>query len=375
MMNQFVKRKTALGFAFLFCLYGSIEANEGYEGLEYDKDCCNTGVYLSSPMETYDFQFRGLCMRPSGSNLQYAAEAFPLPAVSPHWKIYDVKPDYHFGFDIGLGKVFCERNAELSLNWTHFHSKDTASKHGSSSDMIGPFFEIGPDALPYKIAHGKATFNFDAVDLDYGVFVNFGDCLQTNIYGGVAFARINETIFARYSSLDGIFSRNIKTPSTFMGAGPQVGMDFTYSICNGFNFIGGADASILVGSIKNHTSYDTFTPQLADFDMTSPNKQSTSVQSKTQVVPALKGRLGLSYSFTACECYAVNFEFGYEARVYINAIQSVDMGSEVVTPPVDPDTIGVFARTFHKTLSNFALSGPDMTLNVTFLHAAFQSVS
>jgi hypothetical protein len=150
-----------------------------------------------------------------------------------------------------------------------------------------------------------------------------------------------------------------------MGIGPQVGVNFLYNLCRGLQLTGEGTASLLVGNLKNHTCYQSVSPALAEVGITPPNVQSTHVRNRTQVVPAFEGRLGIAYSFAFCHC-SVDLDAGYRIWIYLNAIQSVDIGSEVVTPPVVPDTVGVFARTFQRTLSNFALAGPYLTLNIGF---------
>lgn len=326
----------------------------------------SSDVFLSSPIHTFEVQINALLVQPTGSNLHYAAEAVPLPAPSPHWIIYEIDTDYHFGFDFGLRGIFHSTNTNLTLNWEHLHSTDSTSKQVASDNMIGPFFEIGPDAAPYKQANGKATFHFDAVNLNYGQFINFGDRLQTNLFSGVSFARIKQVLFSRFSSLDGTIVRTIQVPSLFIGFGPQFGFQSSYRIIKGLHFTGQAAASFLVGSKQDHTAYKALSPGLAGLGITPPNKQSTTPQSKIQVIPEIEGKLGLSYVFNFCRHYMIKLEAGYQAQVYIDAIQSIDMGSEVITPPVVPDTVGVFARTFVQTISNFTLAGPYFNLDFGF---------
>jgi hypothetical protein len=305
-------------------------------------------------------------LQPSGSDLHYAAEANPLPILTPNWKIHDIKTDYHWGFDIGVKGLFHCTNTNLKANWEHFHSTDSSSKTVPSSKMIGPFFEIGPDAEPYKKAHGKVTFHFDEANLDYGICVNFGDRLEANLFGGVSFALIKQKIFSKFSNLDGTIVRTISVPSTYFGAGPQLGLDFSYRIVKGFHFTGNAAAALLVGTQKNHTSFTAVSPALATLGASSPNDQRTHTHKKNQLVPGLEGKLGLSYVFTFCSGTMLSLEAGYQAQVYINAIRSVDIGSEVITPPVAPDTVGVYARTFEAHVSNFALAGAYFTLALGF---------
>lgn len=324
-------------------------------------------VSIESPAYCIDTQFRALIFKPSASNLHYAAQAKPLPLESPNWNIYDIHPDYHFGFDLGIRALFHNRCTNLALNWVHFKSSDCA-RHivPIETDMIGPFFEIGPDATPYKAARGTVHFDFNAVNLTYGQLVNFGDCLQTNIFVGINVTSLKECLSAIYTATTADTARTITTPMNFVGAGPQVGLDFAYHIIKGLNLTGRFAASIVAGPAKNHTVYSSVSPLLAEFDITPPNTQRTCVQNRTLVVPVLDERLGIAYFVPFCEHYMMKLEVGYEALIYISALQSVDMGSEVINIIPNADTVGVFARTFQRTLSNFALTGPYVAFDVAF---------
>ncbi|HEY5235036.1 MAG TPA: Lpg1974 family pore-forming outer membrane protein [Rhabdochlamydiaceae bacterium] len=321
-------------------------------------------VFLSSPSHSFEIEGSALYLQPTGSNLHYAAEAQPLPILTPQWKIHEISTDYHFGFDVGIRGIFHESNTNLSLSWEHFHSSDSAKRTVPPTDMIGPFFEIGPDASFFQKAHGHATFHFDQGNLDYGIYINFGSRLETNVYAGVSVARIAQTVSSKFSSLDGTTTRSLKIPSTYLGAGPQLGLDFDYRIVNGFHFSGEASASLFVGTQKNHTKYRTVSPALAGLGI-AVNHQKTSVHKKTQVVPALEGKLGLSYFYTTCN-FMFKIEAGYQAQVYFSAIQSTNMGSEVLLPPITPNTTGVYARTFEPETSNFALAGPYLMIDFGF---------
>ena len=59
----------------------------------------------------------------------------------------------------------------------------------------------------------------------------------------------------------------------------------------------------------------------------------------------------------------------YQFQIYLNAIQSIDMTAPQVppslSPAITPDS-GVYAVGFERTLSNFILTGPYVSLNVDF---------
>lgn len=341
-------------------LIGFAQCVEG-ESSDYSHDA---EVFMSTPTYTFEVGCRVLFLKPSGSTIHYGVEAEHTRLSSPSWKIHDIEPEYHVGFDLGVSTVFPCRNANVMLNWEHFHSKDTSRRSVKSKDMIGPLFEIAPDCPFYQNAKGKTHVQYDAITLNGGILINLGSYLQANIYAGINGTRIKQTVTAKYSSITGIFSRSISIPSTFAGMGPQLGVDFAYNFSGGFNLTGGATASLLVGSLKNCTTFKSVCPALNSLDITPPNTQGIKVNHRNQVVPAFSGKLGLAYTYASCG-WALTIEAGYEAKIYINAIQSTDIGSEVLTRHV-PNTIGVHARTFQRNLSTFALSGPYASINIYF---------
>lgn len=326
----------------------------------------------TSPEYTFEPEFRALILKPSANNLHYAVQATPLPLQSPDWNIFDIHPDYHFGFDIGTRAYVCNCDTFVSLNWTHFKSHTCAAQTvPTDTDMIGPFFEIGPDATPYKQAAGSVRFTFNAIDLTYGQSVDFSGCLKTHLFMGIHVVDLKQCISSFYQGADvqdssSAIIRRITVPTSFIGAGPEFGCDLIYDICRNLNLVGRFKASILIGTAKNFTEYVSESPLLITRLFPSPNVQSTCVPKRSQVVPYFEERLGLAY-FPPCTRYRIKLEAGFEARIYINPLQSIDMGSEVITLPFPAiDAIGVFARTFRESLSNFALAGPYVALSIAF---------
>ena len=121
--------------------------------------------------------------------------------------------------------------------------------------------------------------------------------------------------------------------------------------------------------MKNKTTYNSTTPELIPLLLpeTQPNVQTTSVPNRTQLVPGFEQKIGLAYIGT-CGCFTFNLGVGYQAQVYINGVQTVDMTAPQVLPALalfTPDT-GVFAVGFERTLSNYILTGPYVSLSVTF---------
>lgn len=334
-------------------------------------------VTLEAPCYTFGINFDALIMQPYANNLDYAAEALPFnygdsqPAVSPSWYIPQISTNFHFGFDLGLIGVFHDTQSFLTLNWERYHSSNDTDSYtvASTNNMIGPFFEIGPDASPYKRAKGKVNFHFDQVNLDYGLFTKFGQRFHLNPYAGVGFLRLTQDRFTRFTNLEDTIIRTLDVPTQFMGAGPQLGMNFFYTIVKGFRFVGDGRATLFVGTFKNSTTYTTQSAALTALNDEDPNVQTTTTENKTGIVPGFEGKLGLAYEWLFCNHYACKLEAGYRGQIYINAIRSIDMGSEVALGSigsVGSSVVGVYARTFQRTVSDFGLAGPYVSLFVAF---------
>lgn len=337
-----------------------------------EQSCFTSGgtaaaVVTDSPSYCFEAYISALWLKPTSNNLNFAVEAIPLPAPTPNWNVFCLKPKYHAAFDLGFKIIMHENDTALMANWERFRSSTCAGINVGTDNMVGPLFEIGPDAETYKQTCGRVHFSFDEVNLDFGKLVRYGDDLQSNLFGGIGFVKIKQCLFSQYASDDLSTVRGITTPSSFIGAGPQVGIESSYCLCGNFNLTGKAITSLLVGQLKNHTQYSALSPFLAGLDITPPNIQNTCVCKSFGIVPAFEEKLGVSYSTSFCDDdYTLQVAAGYQVQFYLGAIQSVDMSSEVVTPPVIPDTVGVFARTFHKNTSNFALAGPYLTFDFAF---------
>lgn len=203
-----------------------------------------------------------LYLQPNGSDLYYGVEAnglnpdIAVPALSPNWKVLEINPDYHSGFEVGLGILGA--TAGLNINWERLHTKDKESFTAPAADgfMVGPLFDIGPNSASYKVAQGKALFYFDEGNLnlakEFCPFKNW----RTKISGGGSFARIKQTVQSNYSNNDNTISRRVRTSSTFIGGGPQLGIGYDYQISKGLHLVGNSVFSLYMGRLKTRRRFN-----------------------------------------------------------------------------------------------------------------------
>lgn len=363
-MKSLLRLATSATFCSLFAAQ-ALAAPESTQAMQPSP----VAVMLEAPNYSFDVNFTALFMKPLANNLDYGAEAFPFnygdsqAAISPSWSIPRISTEYHFGFDVGVAGVFHDTCSNLMLNWERYHSpNDTNTTTVSSlSNMVGPFFEIGPDGSLYKTSFSEVKFHFDEININYGTNVSFGNRLHTNLFSGVSLVRILEERFTQFSNMAGTIVRTLTAPVKFMGVGPQLGLDFNYRVVDGFQFIGRARASLYVGSFKNSTTYSTTSDLLVTLNDENPNIQTTTPVNKLDMVPGFEAKLGFAYEYLFNEHYMFKLEAGYQTQVYINALRSTDLGSEVALGSqgsIGTAATGVYARTFTRVVSNFSLAGP-----------------
>ncbi len=324
-----------------------------------------------------------LFLQPNGSSLYYAAQAIPLDqsinggvalqALAPNWKIFEISPNYTPAFKVGTELLLSPSNMNLELSWERVYSSKTASKTLSTTAdegalMIGPLFDIGPNSAAYTKAHGKVNFEFDAVNLVFGQgFCTFKRWYPT-LFVGIGFTRIKQSLKSTYSNAANTSVRSVKTHSTFTGAGPKFGLDFDYRIVSDFFFSGTSSFGLMIGKSQNGATYKSDAPFLVANNVPEPNTQRTTVPNRTQLVPSFEEKLGFSY-VGLFKCCRVKFSAGYQAEIYLDAVQTIDMTAPQVIPSLAPGATpdsGVYAVGFERTLSNFILTGPYASLSLDF---------
>jgi hypothetical protein len=257
-------------------------------------------------------------------------------------------------------------DTSISANWERlFSSKKTShTTQGVDEQMIGPIFDIGPGAHNFPEAKTTARFHFDQANLNFGQRFSAFSRFYPNFSAGGTFLRIKQKFNSTYSDASSSVSRTIQSYSTFLGAGPKLGFDFDYRMGWDFFFNVSSSMGLIIGESQNGTTYLSWAPDLS----VQPNNQYTLVPNRTQLVPALEERIGFSYG-GVFKCCKVTFGFGYQAQVYIDAIQSIDMTAPQVPPSLLPGAVpddGVYAVGFERTISNFILTGPYISLGLVF---------
>lgn len=325
-------------------------------------NCPNVNMPCASEACGYEVIGSLLYLQPGAGNLEYATLVNPLPAPSPHWVNSTLSPDLTPAFEFGL-RSFCECGNDCEVTWTHLESSAHDSLRADPLQFVGPSYEIGPDANVFQRAQGSVDFGYDAVNLDAGHQMNVGGCVQVRLFGGLQYARIREKLEASFASDDDQTTSSNTTDSLFNGVGPRIGVRAQRG-SGGFQILGELAGAALVGTMESRIDFTATSPSQSGLSVPPNNPQSLTSPNATQVVPALDTKLGASYALPCGRCGLFKIEGGYQAAVYVNAVNEYSL-TEVVTP-TNTQSVGVFLRTAEHLQSDFTVHGPYLTASWLF---------
>lgn len=316
----------------------------------------------------FDLSLTALALKPGASNLNYVIYNQELPTQSPSWTEKEINPEFGAAFGLGARYVF-PFGKDVSLTWVHLNTKTSTSLAAANPEhFLGPDYQIGPDGLPIRNAAGSARFKYDVINLDAGQYIDIGTQVQMRFFAGLSNTYLREQVNATYTgnipsgAFAGPFSTAQKVTANFTGIGPRLGIQTDYMTDSGFGVRANAAVSTLIGYSYAKTSYTSSAVELMTTFGQAVNYQTIIDKKINQVIPGVDAKLGLLYKHRFNNCMITTLEAGYQAAVYVNAIQQY-LPASLVQPL---QTGGIFVDTMSHTQSNYSVQGPYLTVALQF---------
>ncbi len=279
--------------------------------------CAPGNVTVPCERTAWDFGAQALYLEPSlagsgyvGSTVTGTNERYNNPGLRWGWG-FMIEGSYHFN-----------TGNDLNLNWYHWN-------RSSHHDFANGLTTIDAAYV------GDVDFNvkpkWDAVNLEFGQHVDFGDARFVRFHGGVQYARIQlqgnlSANGYQVVGLSGVPGALVSTPiansskMTYNGFGPRVGADLNYGFGNGLGIYAKAASALLVGQ----RSFDVDS-NVAILSVTSGFTGISG--SQNQVVPEVEAKLGATYTYTMAQG-DVSLDLGWMWLNYFNA-EHIGLGGGV----------------------------------------------
>jgi len=266
--------------------------------------CAPGNVTVPCERTAWDFGAQALYLQPSVNGLGYAGSTQVGTVATYNEHAYR----WGWGFMIE-GSYHFNTGNDLNLNWYHWNRSATITPGAgfSNSTAVTSYF---PDVAL------QAKPKWDAVNLEFGQHVDFGDARFVRFHGGAQYARINTRralAAGGYTTAAGVSTPGavaIERNLTYNGFGPRVGADLVYGFGNGLGIYAKAASALLVGSQGFNTAY---TPVAIN-----PLLHTYSSGSRTQIVPEVESKLGAQYTYSMAQG-DLSLDAGWMWLNYFNA--------------------------------------------------------
>jgi len=234
--------------------------------------------------------------------------------------------DWTWGFRVEAAYLFGTGN-DVNVNWTHFDKNSDQTLSADGDDVLeGYYTEVTLDDDESADTIDTTVNNhFDAVNLEFGQTVNFGEKVTTRFHAGLQYAQIKQTVTQSAYDIDNSAEYNEDSEQNkFSGVGPRAGIDSAYSFGNGFSIFGNVAAGLLVGQETYNKTY-TVTDEAGALD----SEDTESSSQSTFIVPEAEIKLGVAYSKPMADG-DLKVQAGYQVDQYWSALdsQNYESGSD-----------------------------------------------
>ncbi|MDF1758184.1 MAG: Lpg1974 family pore-forming outer membrane protein [Legionellaceae bacterium] len=245
-------------------------------------------------------------------------------------------PKWGWGFMIE-GSYHFNTGNDINLNWYHVGTNRSGGFNGSRSVTVPTTLNVvSPrndtfSTVTLNSSSSKVNPQWDAVNLEFGQHVDFGENKSIRFHGGVQYARLTSdnstnatgSVITATNTTPSFNTRSTNNPS-YNGFGPRLGADMGYDWGNGLGIYANGGAALLAGSSKYSS---TKTNNLTGRSLTTSG-------STTTVVPELEAKLGATYSYAMAQG-DVTLDIGWMWVNYFNVVRS--QGSQVFDAPSSGD--------------------------------------
>lgn len=330
-----------------------------------------------------------LYLKPMSNNYTYAYYVAGTQPYFQDWHAQAVNPNYTSTLELNL-RYALQNPLNVSLNWLHLNSSDSASKQGNQTlafaniEFVGPPFEMSPPVFGIRHADATLTYHYDDVALNLEKILETPRWMKAKIIPGMNILYLKQNLTSKFSDLVGAeptpytyplppdpsFSFRIQAISEFIGIGPSLGVNGQIEMLQGLSIIGAVIGSLNVGTISVQENFTSTSEQLTNLGI-GVSKQQVTVPNKTQIVPGIDGKIGLHYQFKSLNFVNMSVEGGYRLISYMNAISTispqtlVQPGDNPGVPEFSTGTMAIVSMTQQDR--PFNLNGPYFAIEANFM--------
>lgn len=267
--------------------------------------CVDVGLYYMQPF----WKTNGAYV------IERQTEGQPSGQINEFTRQEDFDYDFEFAPVIAI-EYKCGHGLGVRGRYWHFDAGDTVSAINHAGDNVrirsahplGDGVESPTPIPPGFVTLGDGTgdrlvvesgLELDVFDVELTKACDFCGC-SVLFFGGVRFARIDQTFNGFVANRDLTFTEINLTDHVFNGAGPTLGMEVRHMLgCTGLALFGSGRGSFLYGHHSHHmNSFEVLEARGVRFN---PGEFDTSSVEWQDFLPVLEAELGVEWASNACD--------------------------------------------------------------------------
>lgn len=339
----------------------------------------------------HGFYIESLFLQPNSDNLKYAVFVSGHQPIHQSWHNQEIEPDFSPAFQIGYHYNFPQSDYGLSIDWLYLNTFDSDDKQASRDtaiatvEFVAPPYDVGPAVFGIKRADSTAHYNFNTIKVNIDKVFYATPNVQAKVFGGANAIRLYQTVQTTFSDMAGSpdipgqaypveadprFYFETTNSSTYIGAGPDVGVNIQYEANNRFGVVGEFLATLTAGSVSSKDKFKSASKRLLALGIKT-SEQEITTPTTAHVVPGLDSNVGLFYKYSCRNNMDVRLEAGYRFAYYFNAVSEiypdtlVQAGEDASIPEFSTGTMAINSTA--SDFSPFSLNGAYLKLQVDIM--------
>lgn len=272
--------------------------------------CSGVGATTECEGTAWDFGARALYVKPIHSSGDYSYSAIDNPTGA----YQNYRKSSAWGFFLE-GSYHYSTGSDVNLNWYNI-------SHSENQNYLGDFNYLSDLAIDEGHSHLYPTWN--AVNLELGQSVGFGENKNVRFHAGFQYARIVIPKELRGTTPlvhDDFFVFNDQARSNYNGFGARIGADMKYALGYGLGIYANTAAALLTGGSKISNAY-----------LDSLGRTLQTSASKVMIIPELDAKLGVRYDY-AMALGDLSVDIGWIWFNYFNVTQAIQSNFIAATTP------------------------------------------
>lgn len=253
--------------------------------------CSAVNVTIPCESTAWEFGGKALYLQPTYDGSMAQSQVTLYDGANTQLATFGKNPPYSWGFFLEAAYHY-GTGSDVNLNWYELNRKTSRT----FTDSIVTTYTAD---LTYQPGYVSSNPNWNAVNLEFGQHVDFGENKSIRFHGGGQYVRLTNSTYTSIgqTGADAAYLvYNTRTNPTYNGFGPRVGTDMAYDWGNGLGFYANGAIAVLAGTAKSSTYSNTTNPRTGV--ITVPHKIITS---STAVVPELDTKLGATYTYAMAQ--------------------------------------------------------------------------